>query len=520
MVVGAVTLSPDGPPPPPDAYYVRCGDTVQIGPGSPTDVDHCRNDGCPFGNGEAVNHVVPVEWSHGGAGGAFGHLVGTQFEAGDPITHYKAPMTPRVVALSVKTDDIPSDVQPGTDPPVEVATFDDPAGWQELPTKITVWDFTISDATQGWRPSLDAERTFTAKIEPELDHNGQSMERLINFQLSSSSEPGYCLNRTRVSQPDPQWNDTGPDDADLKFPPDQAGLTLCGYTWADTTQPVPQATIAVRCLDYGAYGSLRAWAAVPPEAPSETARLLLQENPRIYYTYQVNGLTYFRYDAPIPWDEDGNCIWDGWTWNAGNALDDFERGEGERAGDGFSRYEEYRGFTVNMDWTQLNPENDRDVFVIDGNVPSLGIGSFAQLGLKPHVFNTLAATGEFLQDCTINFNDGTAHKQYQRGIWLFKKPFPPPPDYPADLCGYTHARLNEPWARCQIDDDRILAKYLQARHLQARAAIISHELGHACNLEHCETQTQECFMRAGPWDPGDGLPTLYCYRERDMYRLY
>jgi len=498
--------------------YVRCGEVVSVSVMQEVDHDTCTVTlpPCSFPNNDAENGVVVLQCDDGGAGGEFGHLDAQGgFVAGDPITHYRAALdNPGIVQLRAQCDDLPTALDPATGQ--EIQTFDDDPWWTDGTAwdgspngRFTVWEFTISDGAVGFRPVLDAwVGPFTAKIEPATDHNGQSMARPIYFELFSSAEPGYCLNRTREHDPH-EWNDTGLGDTDLKFSfPDQQGLTVHSTDFngwwrneAWTNEEVTTCAVDIMCLDYGAFGTLTATATVIGYPTA--ARLLLSDNPRTYSTYQVNGQTLYREYAPIPWDVDANYIADVWMRNSGNAADDEEdEGQCPVKGDGFSRYEEYRGFCVNGPWTELDPDAHKDVFVIDGNDPPLGIGSFAGLGVTPQVFNTPAAAGEFLADCTINFNHGTAHKHLQHGIWVVKWPLPEDGE-----CGRTPKALNAPATFCYIDDDEILGLYGPARHMDARGAVVSHELGHACNLEHCATH--QCFMH-WPWNVADPLAQLYC----------
>jgi len=522
LQAGAVTLNPDGPPAEEGDYYIRCGETVRIGPGTPTDTDHCRNEGCPFGNGEAVNNVSPVDWRDGGAEGEFGHLEGTQFEVGAPVTHYKAPMTAQVVALTVKTDDIPRDVEPGTNPPVEVDTFDDPARWQEIPTKITVWEFTISDGAAGFRPERPTppgvQRTFTATIDPATDHNQESLARTLMFLIGSSQEPGYCLNMTWEHDP-PEWNDTSAQDPDLKFPsPDPNGVTVTSYRdgqcrdVATTTEPRRTWTVPVACLDYGAYGCVVACAWLPGGGGPHLARLRLgEQNPDGSYNYKKDNAGNYWELAPLPWDENTetgtfgeNCIWDGWAHDGdtpGNQTTDLENvgqcvvsGEAKR-GDGFSRYEEYRGFSVNGDWDDFDPIGEKDVFVIDDeaihpdpNDPrKLGVGHFDRLpGVKPHLIETPSSCGVEYDDDTLLITRyaKTASNHSQHGIMVKIGA-----EATEDELGDTPWSLNLPQVFSLVDVYEIERNWAPAEAAAQIRSIIAHELGHACNLHH--------------WHPGD-----------------
>ena len=500
------------------ARYVRCGDYVEVSPGSPLDWDICGNEGCSFPGGLADNAVSVEQWDDGGAEGQFGHFEPTGFVADGYITHYKAPMQPGLVSLQNRVDDIHYAEDPATGQPVQ--TFDDfpPDGVWGSATTITVWDFTISDGAPGFRPVLDAwVGPFGAKIEPATDHNGQSMARPIYFELFSSAEPGYCLNRTREHDPH-EWNDTGLGDTDLKFSfPDQQGLTVHSTDFngwwqneAWTNEEVTTCAVDIMCLDYGAFGTLTATATVIGYPTA--ARLLLSDNPRTYSTYQVNGQTLYREYAPIPWDVDANYIADVWMRNSGNAADDEEdEGQCPVKGDGFTRYEEYRGFCVNGPWTELDPDAHKDVFVLDWN--GLGIGDFAALGVVPHRLYVPQQPAEFGPDYQMNPNRGTANKQLQHGVMLVV--WVNDPGY----LGYTVPRLNAPKPTSRIDVVQIQGLFPPPQQQEAVGVIVSHELGHACNLEHHRTGTFDCIM----WDPPTHLPHAYCSENpgcRMLWRLY
>jgi hypothetical protein len=202
--------------------------------------------------------------------------------------------------------------------------------------------------------------SFTAWIEPEVDHLGQSMARFIAFEIFPSAEPGECLNSRFLCPYTGRFHDN---DADLQFPPDLEGMDVYGFyqhnfVLAITQQPTTVATVRVLCFDGGAYGLLLA------------------------YTY-ISGIAYARRTdtgfiepVEIPYDENGNFIADMWEWNMGiypaDALGDFDNYPvGDRTpGDGLSVYEEYRGLRVRYLWTVFNPWI-KDMFVMNfGAIPS------------------------------------------------------------------------------------------------------------------------------------------------------
>jgi hypothetical protein len=253
-------------------------------------------------------------------------------------------------------------------------TYDDDPVTGE-PWKMTIWEFWITPCPYNWRPMPNATGpSFTAWIEPEVDHLGQSMGRFIAFELFPSTEPGECLNSHFLCPYDVDGVFDGielhgihDNDADLQFPPylegmyvygqweeDEEGPYVHNFTFAVTQQPTTIATVGtIFCFDGGAYGVLLA------------------------YTNMPEGIVFARRTdtgliepVEIPYDKNGNFIADVWEWNMGiypaDALGDFDNypvGDGT-PGDGLSIYEEYRGLMVRYLWTVFNPWI-KDMFVMN-----------------------------------------------------------------------------------------------------------------------------------------------------------
>jgi hypothetical protein len=208
------------------------------------------------------NLVVIVGWTDFGAGGEFGYSPDGQtfFPESDPerVNCYRPnPEFVGVLRIAPILDDIPIGISSGE------LTYDDPVTVGD-PWTMTIWEFEIDPPYIDALPQDGAIYTFTATIRPQKDHNGQSMARVIEFGLGSSTEPGYCLNATRVQG---LWTDTTAEDNDLKFVPNQPGLEVyaeganpTNYSIAVTSRAVLSASVQVRCLDYGAYGSVWAYA--------------------------------------------------------------------------------------------------------------------------------------------------------------------------------------------------------------------------------------------------------------------
>jgi len=207
------------------------------------------------------------------------------------------------------------------------------------PWRMTVWEFEIDPPYIDALPQDGATYTFTATIRPEKDHYGNSMARVIEFELDTSAEPGYCMNATREQG---LWTDTTAQDNDLKFVPYQPGLEVyadgahpTNYSIARTVEPVLSASVQVRCLDYGAYGSVSAHAIGLGFA-------------------RLKG-TLIERGAMIPRDENNNGIYDGWIYESRPEGDQDTNPPYGSVGDGVVKYEEYRGFMINGSYFRSDP---------------------------------------------------------------------------------------------------------------------------------------------------------------------
>ncbi len=339
------------------------------------DYDQCTtyNPPCPYSNSnnQVADNVRRVRWDDGGAGGAFGTLdVNGEFvplanEDVDHIDRYKAHDTnARTVHLALLAEDEGREVVDADGTVSRLVKEISPPNYASNPSPvgdITVWEFTISNGATGWLPTLDSDLYFTANITPAADHNGNPMDRVISFQLYSSREPGYCMNASRESSPNRHWDDTyGPpiNDMDLKFYPVQNGppsLTIFSqdpnnqfnYSSAITDSVTRTVTVRVRCLDYGASGSIDATASFPgmPIASARLEGTLPKDN---------------ELGAQIPVDKNpaplGNRIADAWLYEPRPEGDlDYDPALGQNDGDGVVKYEEYRGFIINGSHFRSDP---------------------------------------------------------------------------------------------------------------------------------------------------------------------
>lgn len=292
--------------------------------------------------------------------------------------------------------------------------------------------------------------SFTAWIEPEVDHLGQSMGRFIAFELFPSTEPGECLNSHFLCPYDVDGVFDGielhgihDNDADLQFPPylegmyvygqweeDEEGPYVHNFTFAVTQQPTTIATVGtIFCFDGGAYGVLLA------------------------YTNMPEGIVFARRTdtgliepVEIPYDKNGNFIADVWEWNMGiypaDALGDFDNypvGDGT-PGDGLSVYEEYRGLMVRYLWTVFNPWI-KDMFVMNfGAVPSNDPNWPFDFVIPNEAitsdmgFPGMGVPGENGRGFwLLNANEGATHWMRHTEGWI-------PGKIVNFLCGYAHLR--------------------------------------------------------------------------------
>lgn len=106
----------------------------------------------------------------------------------------------------------------------------------------------------------------------------------------------------------------------------------------------------------------------------------------------------------IPVDDNGNGIADVWeqqhnVMNLSIRSDDDQEPRGDHAGDGFSNYEEYRGFVIKNGWISTDPLW-KDLFVDDED--GLGLGYFRHSGLRIHMLEASHYGGNGRRVVTLN----------------------------------------------------------------------------------------------------------------------
>jgi hypothetical protein len=267
-------------------------------------------------------------------------------------------------------------------------------------------------------------------------------------------------------------------DNDLQFPMPQNGFTIDppqaqGHMQqAHTVDAVLDSPpITVTCLDYGAHGTIGAQTNIGGQMEGARPRVLNPNPP------PVTIVLLDRFGAGIPVDDNGNCIADGTQWDGGPTTpanedkDASPLGDGTK-GDGFSRYEEYRGFIQQPDaatWFTTDP-TWKDMFVVDYS--AIGTAeSFPGTGM-PEVHLVYSVGGGRV----VNFNAGTAHVRNQPAAGLVY-------GIRSEVefwYGQCDGSLWSGNGLCWIHEHRIREDTVLYGHTfeEGRAWAIGHELGH------------------------------------------
>lgn len=386
----------------------------------------------------------------------------------------KPPKTPEIP----ETPEPPRAPAPGgvvTTPPTTPTTPETPTPTttvpEELPLRLGI---DITECDPAWRPRSVNSTTFTAKIYRWDYTLGRWVypgpPRVITFRLSDvSREKGIALNKEDRTTPD------------LYFPPqlnffvtDSAGAhgDITYYQTAFTTRAVTSATVTVDSDDFGSWGSIKA------TAPN--CELIAPNGP-----------------VGIPWDRNGNQIADRQPQDDGGAPprkdgDNTPRLDGHD-GDGFSNYEEYRGFFVQGTWTDTSI-TDKDLFIFKEIAP--GIAPFpAASGITTH----LILQNEYDGDRVVNFNRGHATRVAQHGLHIVNRALPIDP--------YVLGMVTDfgPPVNCeavQIDLAKVNPNLNRT---------IAHELGHAVCARHHGDGSIKTYIYTPEWN--------WYYNNRVYYAL-
>ena len=364
---------------------------------------------------------------------------------------------------------------------------------------------TIEKPDQTWRPKGGDEKNkidISAKIQ-----DPKGMEGKWKFTLFDvSSERGYAMNKGDENSLDLQFAEGQQDFSDPE-------KTNDGWI-IESTKTTSEMDVKVESLDYGAWGKIKA------EVNVEGTW---------YECTSIDGDNY----VTIPYDDDEDHIADMWEEHFGveddseNADDDAQP-ESKQDGDGFTNYEEYRGFYVNGVWTEweFSPEK-KDLFIYDEI--GMGVANFTETQLKIHLIDKK----EYDSHRVVNFNRGhgtLTSQSGQKGLYLHQEEL-------TGLWGEVRPTVGTPNVVEEVVMDSIggaaISAYIEkgpeGGFLRNYSVSIAHELGHAVNIMHHgdgvweADRNYEIARRGGLWS-GDTAcimryeaPNLYLGIDGQIY---
>ncbi len=289
----------------------------------------------------------------------------------------------------------------------------------------------------------------------------------ITLRLADvSNEPGVCMNYPPESGDAPRSNR-----ADLRFIPGANGdvkVTDHAAMIIKPAQPEIQARLA--SYDYGG------WADVMAEAHLESGRILVGH---------VKGQPGER-KLLVPDRDKTSKIARVWKSPGKDKedLDDQPPGDGQ-SGDGFSNYEEYRGFMVGGIWKAGDPAK-KEIFIVNKTQVRAagGVDLFEKISkLRVHRLDP----SQMRSDRVVNFNHGYAHAVDQHGLRIFYDPTlqnqcwaetdDGRPGRPKDNIGDVHVgTFDNPVVMTMEGTTLVPRRYADPS--------LAHELLHCCNVYH------------------------------------
>jgi len=220
-----------------------------------------------------------------------------------------------------------------------------------------------------------ASVVYTAAQQMNLVVTGGPNITSVEVRITASSDdPGFCMNSSDAPN-------TDDDDYSFSATAEDRGPKAVTATSGKALQ-------AFYCKDFGGYCTVQA----------------------IFKTGTTEVLTIQR---RVPRDGNINHVADAYSGdigpgasNAGTDDNDNNPAPGRIAGDGLTRYQEYRGFIVNTAHTRTNPTT-KNLFIYDED--SMGLGNFGTVGLVTHLIrnNEWSGTGAGADMRVINMRQDT-----------------------------------------------------------------------------------------------------------------
>ncbi|MFQ6082728.1 MAG: hypothetical protein ACE5WD_05140 [Candidatus Aminicenantia bacterium] len=327
-------------------------------------------------------------------------------------------------------------------------------------SKVLNVECTIKKPDKNWRPKGGEEKNIV-EITARIDNNENLTGKWRFTLFEVSHEKGYAMNKGSG------------DDLDLEFQEGQSDFSTPKKTndgWViESTKSANSITVKVQSLDYGAWGKIKA------EVNIEG---------RWYECRAEDGKSYIT----IPYDDDEDHIADMWEEYFGvkdqsEETDDDEEPQSRQNGDGFTNYEEYRGFFVNESWREwyFSPRR-KDLFIYDEI--GMGVAYFTETQIMIHLIDK----DEYDDNRVVNFNRGYGtlksqegqkglylHEEELIGLWGEVKPCVGTPNVVEEVV------VNS----ISLEAKSAYAKWgTEGKLLQNYASAIAHELGHGVNILH------------------------------------
>jgi len=326
----------------------------------------------------------------------------------------------------------------------------------------------LEKTRRNWRPR-GGDQANIVSIRAKIKNKGVKGKFLFRLE-EVSTEKGYCMNAGDQSDHDLEFIEQSGFD-----PPEDEGLTI------ETLDAVSETSVQIQANDYGAWGKLKVRVIVDGEEFQGEA-----EDGKEYVT--------------IPRDDDEDHIADRWEEHfsvdiEGAETDEDGIPEAAQSGDGFSNYEEYRGFEVNGYWEEyaFDPTY-KDLFIYDELGADLSI--FEKLGLAYHLIKNSEH-----QNKVVNFNRGygTLPDQQHSGQMAVHIH---PGELSSGLAGTVLA----------VGSPNVCGEVIIA---DPSAHVVAHELGHCINLPHHGNPDQEYDWVAYPGGKWSGdISCTMRYRAR------
>ena len=274
---------------------------------------------------------------------------------------------------------------------------------------------------------------------------------------------------------------------DLQFRQlDNPQLQVKSAVFAESEEGLHSSEIAINSYDWGAYGKLMVTA-------------ILDDGTEIIAEYKKRGERFLR----IPKDDDDSHIADYWEEDYGvygrgaNWDEDPIPANQRRAGDGYTNYEEYRGFrTLTADHVRTDP-TEKDLFVVDEK------GYFKQY-YEP--YNPANLTNRYIDRSmmqglaggtpqepgyrVVNFNSVT-HKYADQYCMVIEEGYPA--DETPDFTIYGQVQGGKyDYSSFEHPMKTYWAVWVNPRHLHESSAkvqsfyttIVIHEIGHHLGITH------------------------------------